>query len=81
MKRTIVEKIIVVLTWTGLVGGILFSLLCGHSVLASADDMSVPQALVYILGGTFLSVGGWAVLMQLVALSDRIGRLEEAEKE
>lgn len=47
MERTIIEKLILVIAWTGLIAGV------------------------------FLSVGGWAVLLEIIALSDRIRKLEQ----
>ena len=47
MERTLIEKLILVIAWTGLIGGV------------------------------FLSVGGWAVLLEIIALSDRIRKLEQ----
>ena len=43
--------------------------------------MCVPTGLAYLAGGIFISVGWWAVLMEILALSDRIGRLENAKEE
>ena len=78
MKRPIIEKIILVIAWTGLIGGILFSILYSHSVLESGREMCVPSAMTSLVGGVFLSVGCWAVLMEIIALSDRIKNLEKA---
>ena len=81
MKRTVIEKIILAIAWTGLIGGILFTLLYSHSILESSQEMSVPSALVSLAGGVFISVAGWAVLMEIIALSDRIRKLEKADEE
>ncbi len=80
MKRTFIEKIILVVAWTGLIGGILFSVLYCHSELESSREMCVPSALAALVGGIFLSVGCWAVLMEIIDLSDRIRKLEKANK-
>ncbi|MBQ9400631.1 MAG: hypothetical protein IJU27_08340 [Bacteroidales bacterium] len=77
MKRTLIEKLIAVIAWTGLVGGILFTILYSRSVLMSNTEMCVPSAAVYFVGGIFLSVGCWAILMEILALSDRLRKLEE----
>ena len=77
MKRTIIEKLIIVIAWTGLVGGVLFSCLYSKSVLESGADMCVPNGLASLVAGVFLSVGCWAILMEIIALSDRIRKLEE----
>lgn len=78
MKRTIIEKIILLIAWTGLICGVLFSILYSHSVLVSGREMCVPSALASLVGGIFLSVGCWAVLMEIIALSDRIRNLEKS---
>lgn len=42
--------------------------------------MCVPTGLAYLAGGIFISVGCWAVLMEIIALSDRIGKLEKTNE-
>lgn len=81
MKRTIIEKIILVIAWLGLAGGIVFTVLYSHSELMSGREMCVPSAFVYLVGGIFVSIGCWAVLMEIIALSDRIRKLEKAGEE
>jgi hypothetical protein len=44
-------------------------------------DMAFPQAVATFVGGVGASVVGWAVLMQIVSISDRIKRIEERLKE
>ena len=80
MKRTKIEKLISVIAWLGLVGGILFSALVCKSTLYSSVSMCVPKAMVELFGGVFLSVGCWAILMELLALADRIKKLENKKE-
>ena len=80
MKRTKIEQLISVIAWLGLVGGILFSVLVSKSTLESNTEMSFPRAMLELLGGVFLSVGCWAILMELLALADRIKKLEDQNK-
>ena len=79
MKRTIIEKLIIVIAWTGLIGGILFSILYSKSVLESGTEMCVPSGIASLVAGVFVSVGCWAILMEIIALSDRIRKLEERQ--
>ena len=76
MERTKIEKLIAVIAWTGLIGGILFTVLYSKSVLESGTEMCVPSGLACLVGGIFVSVGCWAILMEILALSDRIRKLE-----
>ena len=77
MKRTIIDKLIIVIAWTGLIGGVLFSILYSKSVLGSGTEMCVPSGIASLVAGIFVSVGCWAILMEIIALSDRIRKLEE----
>ena len=77
MKRTLLEKLILVIAWTGLIGGILFSFLYSKGILLSDTEMCVPTAIACLVAGIFASVGGWAILLEIIALSDRIRKLED----
>ena len=77
MNRTKNEILIQLLAWLGLIGGILFSALVCKGTLESNVSMCFPTAMAELFGGVFLSVGWWAILMELLALSDRIKKLEE----
>lgn len=77
MKRTIIEKLILVIAWTGLIGGILFSILYSKGVLESGAEMCVPSGIGYLVAGIFVSVGFWAILLEIIAISDRVRKLEE----
>ena len=76
MNRTVIEKLIVVIAWIGLVGGILFSILFSKGIFESGTDMSFPTGMAYLLGGIFASVCFWAILLELISISDRLRNLE-----
>ena len=76
MKRTKIEQLLVVIAWAGLIGGILFTLLVSKGIMESNMDMAFPQAVVTIVGGIGASIVGWAVLMQVVHISDRLRKIE-----
>ena len=76
MKRTLIEKFLVAIAWAGLIGGILFGTLVSKGILESGMDMCVPQAFVTFVGSVFVSVAGWAILMQVVNISDRLRKIE-----
>ena len=76
MKRTKIEKLLVVIAWAGLIGGILFTVLVSKGIWESSQEMAFPQAALTLVGGVGASVVGWAVLMQIISLSDRIRRIE-----
>lgn len=81
MKRTKIEKLLLLVAWVGLIGGILFTTLVSKGIWESHVDMAFPQAVATFVGGVGASVVGWAVLMQIVSISDRIRRIEERLKE
>lgn len=81
MKRTKIEKLLVVIAWIGLIGGILFGTLVSKGILESNQEMCVPRAFVIFVGVLFASVAGWAVLMQIVNVSDRQRKIEQLLKE
>lgn len=51
MKRSFIEKLLSIIAWVGLVGGILFSILYCNSILGSGTEMCVPTGLAYLAGG------------------------------
>lgn len=79
MKRTFIDKLLLVIAWAGLIGGILFSLAYSHSVFESGREMCFPQAAFYLIAGVGASVTGWAVLKEIVAISDRLRKLEDKQ--
>ena len=81
MKRTKIEQLLVVIAWVGLIGGILFTLLVSKGILESNIEMAFPQAALTFVGGIGASIVGWAVLMQIISISDRIQRIENHLKE
>ncbi|MBR7030218.1 MAG: hypothetical protein IKI06_03140 [Prevotella sp.] len=81
MKRTKIEQLLLLVAWVGLIGGILFTTLVSKGIWESHVDMAFPQAVATFVGGVGASVVGWAVLMQIVSISDRIRRIEERLKE
>ena len=76
MKRTKIEQLLVVIAWVGLIGGILFTLLVSKGFLESNIEMAFPQAVLTFVGGIGASVVGWAFLLQIISLSDRIRNIE-----
>jgi hypothetical protein len=76
MKRTKIERLLVVIAWVGLIGGIIFTVLFSKGIMESNIEMSFPQAVLTFLGGIGASVVGWAVLLQIISVSDRIKRIE-----
>ena len=81
MKRTKIEQLLLLVAWAGLIGGILFTTLVSKGIWESHVDMAFPQAVATFVGGVGASVVGWAVLKQIVSISDRIRRIEERLKE
>ena len=77
MKRSIIENLLLVIAWAGLVGGVLFSLLYSKGIFESGTEMCVPRGLAYLVFGVGISVTVWALLKEVVSIADRLRRLEE----
>ncbi|MBQ7510258.1 MAG: hypothetical protein IJT53_05075 [Prevotella sp.] len=76
MERTFIEKLLVVIAWAGLIGGILFTFLVSKGIMESNMEMAFPQVVVTFVGGIGASIVGWVVLMQIVNISDRLRMIE-----
>ena len=79
MKRSFIDKLLLVIAWAGLIGGILISIAYSHSVFESGREMCFPQAAIYLIFGVGASITGWAVLKEIVAISDRLRKLEDKQ--
>ncbi len=77
MKRTKIELLLVCTAWMVLVGGIMLTILVSKGFFESQIEMAFPQALLTLVGGVGFSVVAWALLMQVVRMSDRLRKLEE----
>ena len=80
MKRSFFDKLLLVIAWGGLVVGILVSVAYSYSIWDSGQEMCFPQAAFYLAAGVGASVLGWAVLKEIVSISDRLRRLENKDK-
>jgi hypothetical protein len=81
MKRTFIEKLLVVGAWLALVGGILFGTLVSKGIWESSQEMAFPEAVFTFIGSVVGSVGIWAILLEIVSLSDRLRDIEKRLKE
>lgn len=79
MKRSFVDILLLVIAWAGLIIGILVSIAFSYSVFESGREMCFPQAAFYLAAGVGASVLGWAVLKEMVSISDRLRKLENKE--
>lgn len=77
MKRTKIEQLLIVIAWVGLIGGILFTVLFSKGIIESNVEMAFPQAVLTFVGGIGASVVGWALLIEIVKLSDRLRKIEK----
>lgn len=76
MERTKLEKFILLLAYAALIGGTLVSFLVSKCILESNVEMCAPQAIATFIGGVAASVVIWAVLAQIVKISDRLRNIE-----
>lgn len=80
MKRTIIENLLFVIAQLILVGGILFGTLISKGIFESNTEMCFPRAFVFFAASIFGSITAWAVIMQLLAISDRLKKLEGIDR-
>ena len=76
MKHNLIEKLLIIIAWIGLIGGIAFGTLVSKGIFESNLEMSFPKALVVFVGSIFASVAGWAVLMLLVSISNKVRKID-----
>ena len=76
LRRTRLEKFILLIAYVGLIGGTLYAFLYSKGVLESGQDMCVPRAIADFIFIEGASVVGWAVLKLLVKISDRLRHVE-----
>ncbi len=75
--RTKLEKFILLVAYAGLIVGIIVSFLVSKCILESNVEMCAPQAIATFIGGVAASVVLWAVLVQIVKISDRLRNIED----
>ena len=80
-KRSVLEWFLYVLSFVILIGGIAVGILNANSILESGVDMCSAQAFFAII--LFLGVGvvGWAVLLEIVKIADRLHQIENKMNE
>ena len=76
MKHNWIEKLLIVIAWIGLIGGIAFGTLVSKGIFESNQEMCFPQALAVFVGSIFASVAGWALLLLLVSISNKVRKIE-----
>ena len=80
-KRSVLEWFLYVLSFVILIGGIAVGILSANSILESGSDMCSAQAFFAII--LFLGIGvvGWAVLLEIVKIADRLHQIENKMNE
>lgn len=81
MKRSPIEKLLLAIAWIGLIGGLLFTVFVSNSIIESKQEMCVPQAAVTFIAGVGASIVGWALLIQIVHISDKLRKIENQLKD
>ena len=76
-ERTFIEKLIFTIAWLVLVGGCMAGLLVSKGIWESQMEMAFPQAVVTFIGSIGCSVTVWAVLIQIVRMSDKLRQIEK----
>ena len=76
-NRTFIEKLIVTIAWMVLIGGILSGILVSKGIWESQIEMAFPKVVATLVGSIGGSVTVWAILIQIVRISDRLRKIEE----
>ena len=76
MENNWTEKLLNVIAWVGLIGGITFGTLVSKGIFESGREMCFPQAVVVFVGSVFASIAGWVILKQMVSISERLRKIE-----
>ena len=77
-ERTFIEKLLVVIAWTGLVGGIAAGIVLFYNeMFVVQEEMCFPQAFVYLFGCCGAAIVGFALIMELVSIADRLRELQK----
>ena len=76
-ERSFIEKLIVAIAWLVLVGGSLAGILVSKGIWESQMEMAFPQAVATFIGSIGGSVTVWAVLIQIVRMSDKLRQIEK----
>ena len=74
--KVLFETLLFVLAQLILIGGILFGTLISKGIFESNTEMCFPRAIVFFAASIFGSITAWAIIMQLLAISDRLKKLE-----
>ena len=77
MKRPFIEKLLAILAWMMLIGGILFGFLVSKGILESQKEMCVPEAIVFFIGAVFASICAWALFLEVAKISERLRNIED----
>lgn len=75
--KTFIEKLLVVLAYLGLIGGIGTGLLMANGIWESQTEMCFPQAVFTAVSAIITSVAFWAILITIVNISYRTRKIEE----
>jgi hypothetical protein len=81
MNRTVIEKLLLLMARVGGFLGIVVGILISKGIFESNIEMCVPQAACFLLAAIFASVAFWAIIEEIVSISDRLRRLEGKNKE
>ena len=76
MKRTVIEKLLLLMARVGGFLGIVVGFLVSKGIFESNTEMCFPRAVCFMLAAVFVSVAFWAIVEEIVSISDRIRRLE-----
>ena len=77
-ERTFIERLIIVIAWMVLIGGIALGTLVSKCIWESQQEMAFPEAVATFVGSIGGSVAAWAVLVQIVRMSDKLRKIEKA---
>lgn len=80
-NRSVLEWFLYVLSFLILIGGIAVGILYANSILESGSDMCSAQAFFAVVCFSGAGLVGWAVLLEIVKMADRLRRIEDKMNE
>ena len=74
------DKLLSIISYMLLLGGILLGFLVSKGILESGSEMCFPRAFITFVVSLFISIVCWALITEIIAISDRVREIKESLK-
>ena len=74
------DKLLSIISYLVLWGGILLGFLVSKGILESGSEMCFPRAFITFVVSLFISIVCWALITEIIAISDRVREIKESLK-